>query len=95
MTAIRVVAAKFSSARPHEVRSGLLGWVAVTLHGGYLLDGITVRRTSAGRVTLSFPAKVDAHGIQRAYFKPLTDLARRELEEQVLAAIGREHELTP
>ena len=94
MTTITVSSVKFSSARPHEVRSGLLGWVAVTLRGGYLLDGIAVRRTSDGRLTLSFPAKIDAQGIQRPYFRPLNDTARRDLERQVLAAIAQEYELT-
>ncbi len=94
MSTIVVDSVKFSSARPHEVRSGLLGWAAVTLQGGYLLDGLAVRRTSSGRLTLSFPSKTDSHGIPRPYFKPLNDAARLDFERQILAAIGREHELT-
>ena len=93
MTSIVVDSVKFSSAPPQQVRSGLLGWAAVTLRGGYRLDGIAIRKTSRGRLTISFPSRVDAQGIERPYFRPLNDAARLDLEQQILTAIRQEHRL--
>jgi len=78
----------FTSAEAHDRESGLLGWVAATLNEGLRLDGLTVRRTMAGRLTLSFPSKRDGSGNQRFYLRPLDDDARRTIEQQVLASLG-------
>ena len=45
---------RFSPAGVEDQRRGLLGWVTCQA-GDLVLDGITVRRTNAGLLTLSFP----------------------------------------
>lgn len=66
---------------------GLLGWVSCT-YGDLALDGISLRRTHDGRVTLSFPARRARGGREHPYVRPLDDPTRRAIERQVLAALG-------
>ena len=79
---------KFSSSRPEETDAGLIGWVSCALNGTIHLDGIAVRRTVDGRLTLSFPARQDSHGRRHFYHRPLDDCARREIEARVFRALG-------
>ncbi|MEQ1633387.1 MAG: hypothetical protein ABL997_13500, partial [Planctomycetota bacterium] len=44
-----------------DVRTGLLGYLSVTV-GNLVLDGLTLRRTAAGKFAISFPARTDRHG---------------------------------
>jgi len=79
---------EFKAAEPWEVESGLLGWVACKLNSSFLINGLAVRRTMEGKRTLSFPARRDRIGRKHYYLKPLNDEARREVERQVLQALG-------
>ncbi len=81
---------QFTLAPEREFERGLLGWVSCIVNGTLRLDGITVRRTLRGRLTLSFPAKPGLTGAQFFYVRPLDDQARREVERQILAAIHLE-----
>ena len=78
----------FSSSE--EASSGLLGYVAFTVNGRLRLDGVTVRRTVEGDITLSFPARRDQAGREHPYIRPLDDVTRRELEQAVFGALGIE-----
>ncbi len=77
---------RYSPAGAEDQRRGLLGWIRCTL-GRVVLDGITVRRTQAGRLTLSFPARRGRGGESHAYVRPLDDRARLAIEREIFAAI--------
>ena len=49
---------RFAPASDADQRAGLLGFVTCTM-GNLVLDGITVRRTRAGQLALSFPERRD------------------------------------
>jgi hypothetical protein len=71
-------------------RNGFLGWVSFTIEPGLRVDGVAVRRTRDGRLTLSFPAHRDNQGRDHPYIRPTDDATRREVERQVLEALGLE-----
>ena len=68
-----------------DVRSGLLGFVSV-FYGDLVLDGITVRRTAEGRLTLSFPQRRDGRGRSHPLFRPVDDDARLRIEKAIFDA---------
>ena len=79
---------RFSAGTPETLRQGLLGWVAVTVNETIRLDGITLRRTRAGRHVLSFPARRDNRGRRHSLIAPADNESRLEIERQVFAALG-------
>ena len=85
---IRIDDVRFTSSSCEAKASGLLGYVECTANDTLRLDGITLRRTVDGRVVLSFPARLDGVGRKRPYIRPLDDRARRDVEAQVLRALG-------
>jgi hypothetical protein len=70
-----------------DLERGLLGFVRFR-YGSVLVDGVTVRRTLDGRLTLSWPERVDRAGRKHAVVRPADDTARVELEREVLAALA-------
>jgi DNA-binding cell septation regulator SpoVG len=85
---VKITDVKFTSARTEEVETGLLGFLAIEVDDALRLDNLTLRRTADGRLTVSFPARRDGRGRRRFYICPLNDRARREIEHQVLEALG-------
>jgi len=85
---IEIASLRFVAAEPDQMVDGLLGWVALTLGNQIRLDGIAVRRTLAGRLALSYPARRDRSGRQHFYVRPLDDAARREIEREVFRRLG-------
>jgi DNA-binding cell septation regulator SpoVG len=79
---------RFMAASQDEVKTGLLGYVSATLNDSLALDGLTLRRTTDGRLALSFPARRDNAGRQRFFLRPLGDEARREIEGQIFRSLG-------
>ncbi len=77
---------RFTPAPQCDARRGLLGFVSFQI-GRLRIDGVTIRRTTNGRLALSFPAHRDRRGWDHAYVRPLDDTTRREIERQVLSAI--------
>ena len=73
-----------------RARSGLLGFVSFTLNDTLRIDGVAVRKTAGGRLTLSYPARKDSRGVIHHHLRPLNDAIRREIEFQVIQAIGLE-----
>jgi len=71
-----------------ESENGLVGFTSFILNGSFHIDGIAVRRTRDNRLTLSFPFSRDRSGRQHHYLRPLNDEIRREVEDQVLHALG-------
>ncbi|MEE9394452.1 MAG: hypothetical protein V3W41_18305 [Planctomycetota bacterium] len=86
-TEIRVDRVRFNRASEEFQNDGLLGWVSFVLNGTMALDGVMVRRTREGRITVSFPARRDRSGYDHPYIRPLGSTARRETETQLLAAL--------
>jgi len=78
----------FTKASPAEMKVGLLGYVQCR-YGDILLDGITVRRTQTGRLTLSFPSRVSKHKKHHGYVRPINNSARSNIEEQIFNAINK------
>jgi DNA-binding cell septation regulator SpoVG len=74
-------------APPAVARSGLLAWVSCIVGGELLIDGLALRRTVDGRLTLSFPSRRDRAGREHAYVRPLGDGVRQAIERQVLDAL--------
>ena len=68
-----------------DARSGLLAYLSV-FYGQLVLDGLTVRRTAGGRLTLSFPERRDRQGRRHPYIRPVDDDARRAIEKAVFGA---------
>ena len=93
MNNFEITSAAFTNASHSDVRAGLIGYVTCVLNDTLLLDGITLRRTQAGRLTLSYPARRDGAGRQHHVVRPLDDDARRDLERQIFAKLGVEQEV--
>lgn len=88
LNTLKVTSVRMSAAGPDAVESGLLGWVGVELNDTLQLDGLTLRRTLDGRLTLSYPARRDTLGKRHSYVRPLNDTTRRHIERQVFQALG-------
>ena len=92
---VRISDVRFVSGPPTDVRGGLIGWVSCVVNGTIHLDGISLRRTLNGRLTLSFPGRRDRAGRRHYYVRPLNERSRRDIEHQVLRALGRLEEDAP
>ena len=86
---LRITDVGFAGAPGYDKRRGLLGWVAFSVYG-LRLEGLTLRRTLDGHLTLSFPARRDAAGREHFYIRPVDDATRRDIEDQVFRAFGIE-----
>lgn len=78
----------FTAAEPNLRATGLLGWVKLTV-GELELDGLTVRRTREGRISLGFPERVGRGGYAHAIVRPTTNETRTAIEAQVIAELKR------
>ena len=87
-TSIVLSQVKFTAAGNGDFATGLLGYVTAILNGRLRIDGLTLRRTAAGRLAISFPARKDAAGREHPIVQPIDRQARRDIEAQILAALG-------
>jgi len=87
---IEVSNVRFVASNRDDARRGLLGFVACVVGDALHLDGLTLRRTTDGRLTLSFPARRDACGRQHFFVRPLDEVTRCDIENQVFEALGVE-----
>ena len=85
---IKISNVRFTPSIGLEAALGLRGWVSCVLNGRLKLDGIAVRRTRSGRLTLSFPSRKDRYGIEHFVVRPLDDAARKVMERQIFQALG-------
>ena len=90
---VKITNITFRASDPLQERAGLLGWISATIDDRLRLDGLTLRRTADGRLTLSFPAKRDSTGRKHSYVRPIDDHTRIEIEQQVFHALGLEEGL--
>lgn len=86
MSGFRISEVRFTAAT--DPSGGLLGWISCVLNASLRLDGIALRMTREGRRTLAFPARRDRRGVDHPILRPVNDEARREIERQVLDALG-------
>ncbi len=78
----------FTKGNDDDVRSGLLGFITLGIGGMWLVDGVTLRRTEHGKLSLSFPCRKDSSGRRHPLIRPLDATARRAIENAVFAALG-------
>ena len=87
MSTISLNEFQFSPADAEHQKTGLLGWVSFTISDTLRLDGVTVRRTADGRLTLAFPSKTDRNGRKRSLIRPISEDARLAVEDRVFAVL--------
>jgi len=78
----------FTPASPKEQRSGLLGYARLR-YGELALDGLTLRRTAAGSLTVSYPGRRDRAGQYHPYFQPADAEKRADFERWFLEVCKR------
>ncbi len=81
---------RFTPAPRADTERGLLGWLAFDIGGTWHVDGVVLRRTRDGRLTLSFPSRRDSQGREHPYLRPTCDRAGRAIEDAVLGELGLE-----
>ena len=84
---LTITEVRFTAAPAHHAAKGLLGFITCVLDGRLRLDGIALRRTLAGKLTLSFPSRRDGEGRSHAYIRPIDDATRVELEEVIFSSL--------
>jgi hypothetical protein len=89
VTAPPITRVRLTSASFHQSRAGLIGYVTLQ-YGDLLVDGITLRVTSRGRPTLTFPARRDQRGREHPLVRPADRKTRDAIEAAVFAALGLE-----
>ena len=90
MTAdVQLAGLRFSPASRDDAAGGLLGFCSFVLPAyGLRLDGIGVRRTLQGRLTLSYPRRDDASGERHWLVRPIDSASREIMERAVLSQLG-------
>lgn len=83
-----VTETRFTASTPADRETGLFGYVVVTLNGHLQIDGIALRRTLDGRMTISWPDRRTASGRPGVSVRPLDRETQEDLERQVLSALG-------
>lgn len=92
---IRVSRVRLSPAGPDSHPSGMYGWLSFELNGVLVLDGATLRRTADGQYCVSYPVHRDGRGRDHHLVRPVDDEVRREIERQILEALGLQAEAAP
>jgi hypothetical protein len=80
--------AHFTPATPSEQRTGLLGYVRLR-YGDLVLDGLTLRRTASGSLSVSYPSRRDRQGGRHPYFEPADPAKRADFERWFLEVCKR------
>ena len=75
------------ASRRHE-REGLLGWVKCVVADTLVLDGIALRRTLAGRLSITFPEREDGAGRRHSYIHPVDRAAAQQIERAIFKALA-------
>jgi len=74
-----------------DARAGLLGFLSV-YYGDFAIDGITLRRTTDGRLVLSYPERKDKRGGRHPIVRPVDDTARQRIEKAILSEAATREE---
>ena len=87
----RVSSVGFTRSTEAEFKSGLIAWLTCVIDDAVMLDGLTLRRTLDGRLTISYPARRDRSGrVERD-----NALAASAAGEAPCEDVNDEHELAP
>ena len=84
---------RYTAASPAKVEQGLLGYTSFLIDGSIRVDGVRVRRTREGRLTLSFPTHEDHNGRKHSIVHPVDDETRVAIEHAVFEALGLRQEV--
>lgn len=87
---LTVTDASLVAANPAEREKGLLGYLAITVNGRLRIEGLALRRTMTGRISVSFPEKRDSSGRPIHLVRPLDADTQRSLERQILEILAYE-----
>ena len=87
MTELVVTDVRLTTCDPKSRRRGLLGYLTFMLNGALRFDGVALRRTAAGQLSLTFPARRDRQGNDHPYVRPVDQGVRSEIERQVFAIL--------
>lgn len=75
-------------ATSEQVTKGLLAYISCVFNGRIHLGSLTLRRTARGELRIAFPSRRDKRGKRHYYSHPCDDVARREIEHQILVALN-------
>ncbi len=82
---LHVHSVRITLSSSRERREGLLAYVRVAL-GPFKADGITIRKTVAGRLAISYPTRFARDGSAHPYFLPTDPAPREAFEKEILNA---------
>jgi len=71
-----------------DLAAGLIGYLRFRVAGVLLVDGVTVRSTVDGRLTLCWPERRDGSGRRHAIVRPADLSARRAIEAEVMELLA-------
>lgn len=80
---------RFTPGSAADLKLGLLAFVRMS-YGSLVFDGVALRVTRTGTLTLSWPSRSDRSGARHAFVRPLNDSARQEVEAAVFAELRRQ-----
>ena len=83
-----LTAITLSSASDRDADAGLLAYVSVELDGLVRIDGVTLRLTEEGQLSLSFPSRTSRRGTKHSLVRPTDRAARHAIERAVFHALG-------
>lgn len=85
---VRVSDVRFTPAQDPAMRKdGLMGWASFLIDGRYRLTGVRIRRTRAGRRTVSYLSHPSRSGFRQFPFRPIDRPTGDAIEAQVIEAI--------
>ncbi|MBK9386550.1 MAG: septation protein SpoVG family protein [Planctomycetes bacterium] len=67
---------------------GLLAFLNLELDGLVRIDGVTLRLTEHGQLSLSFPSRTSRRGTKHALVRPTDRAARHAIERAIFNALG-------
>jgi hypothetical protein len=85
---LRVTSLRVVPASSKDRDGGVIAWLSFVVGGELAIDGVAFRISLDGRPVFSWPGRYDGAGILRHSVRPLSDEARRGIEEQLLKQIG-------
>jgi hypothetical protein len=85
---LRVTHLRVVPANAKDRDGGVIAWLSFFVGNELAIDGVAFRISLDGRPVFSWPGRYDRAGILRHSVRPLSDAARRGIEDQLLKQIG-------
>jgi len=86
-SSIHITDVVFTPASAALKATGMCGFIDCTVNFDLRLSGLTLRRTAAGALSLSFPEKIDSNGTRHRYMRPTDARARVAIERQIIGTL--------